>query len=34
MAYNTRLGYDPEIKDYAAAIANTVDKAARDSLLQ
>ena len=34
MAYDRTLGYDPDIKDYSALIANTTDPAVRAALLE
>ena len=34
MAYNKNLGYDPDIKDYSALIANTKDTQTRAALLE
>ena len=32
MAYDKKLGYDPDIKDYSALIANTTDASTRAAL--
>ena len=34
MAYDKTLGYDPDIKDYSALIANTTDASTRAALLE
>ena len=34
MAYDKKLGYDPDIKDYSALIANTTDASTRAALLE